>query len=231
MKNTTIIYLIAILIAVISIPLIVIPMTPAENPKVIYHDSKGDVTLVKWYFTPKGGNPGDQITVRGYIYNGRSEPIKLYAESGIAKHGWQYFSIYGTPIKAQIEGGPCCKQNEFYDGGYFTIQPHQYVYVEFHPHLPTQNSYDHCHNLGSVWNGINKDYDIAFIVDENFQGRGIATFMLNYIITIAQKKGIKKLNASVLTQNEKMINVFQKGRVKPKKKMVSNGVIEFEFIL
>ena len=177
MNHKLLIYVLALVIAIITIPVLVVPMTPnsvfsisSSNEKIIYEDDKGNVILTGWYFTPKGGNPGDTITVKGYIYNGRSEPIKLYAETGIAPHGWKSFSVFGTPVKAPIEGGPCCPDNKNYDGGYFTIQPHQYVYVELHPELPTSSSVDHCHNLGSFWDGINKDYDIAFIVIKPVNG-------------------------------------------------------------
>jgi len=76
--------------------------------------------------------------------------------------------------------------------------------------------------------GIN--HDMAFLVDEDFQGRGIATFMVNYLIKIAKERGIKLLSASVLPQNEKMLKVFDKAAVKPKKK-IEDGVFELEFNL
>lgn len=53
-------------------------------------------------------------------------------------------------------------------------------------------------------------YEMAFIVDEDFQGKGIATFLLNYLITIAKDRGIKRLSANVLPQNNKMLGVFNK---------------------
>ena len=74
------------------------------------------------------------------------------------------------------------------------------------------------------------NYDMAFLVDEEFQGRGIATFMLNYLFDIAKKRGIQKLSASVLSQNEKMQKVFFRGPVKPRTS-VDSGTVEFEFDL
>ncbi len=75
-----------------------------------------------------------------------------------------------------------------------------------------------------------KNYDMAFLVDEDFQGKGIATFMLNYLIKIARERGIEKLSATVLAQNEKMLIVFDKAPIKPKKR-VESGEIEIEFDL
>ena len=58
-------------------------------------------------------------------------------------------------------------------------------------------------------------FDMAFLVDEDFQGKGIASFMLDYLIQIARERGIRNLTADVLSQNNKMIAVFKKARVKP----------------
>lgn len=58
-------------------------------------------------------------------------------------------------------------------------------------------------------------YEMGFAVDEDFQGMGIATFLLNYLIRIARERGIGQLYASVLPQNKPMLDVFQKGDVKP----------------
>jgi RimJ/RimL family protein N-acetyltransferase len=73
-------------------------------------------------------------------------------------------------------------------------------------------------------------HEMAFIVDEEFQGLGISTFMLNYLIKIARERGIKKLSASVLPQNEKMLKVFSKADVKPHSR-VADGVVELSFDL
>ena len=58
-------------------------------------------------------------------------------------------------------------------------------------------------------------YEMGFAVDEEFQGLGIATFLLNYLIRIAREYGIDTLTASVLPENTAMIQVFNKATVKP----------------
>lgn len=73
-------------------------------------------------------------------------------------------------------------------------------------------------------------YEMAFIVDEDFQGRGLASFMLNYLMRIARERGITKLTATVLPQNEKMLKVFQKGEVKPQSR-IEDGVVLLRFML
>jgi acyl-CoA hydrolase/GNAT superfamily N-acetyltransferase len=52
--------------------------------------------------------------------------------------------------------------------------------------------------------------DVAFMVDEEFHGRGIATFLLKYMIEIAQERGIKGFSADVVDSNSPMLAVFDK---------------------
>ncbi len=51
--------------------------------------------------------------------------------------------------------------------------------------------------------------DTAFMVDESYQGRGIATFMLNYLIEIAKERGGKGFKADVLLSNRPMLKVYE----------------------
>lgn len=73
-------------------------------------------------------------------------------------------------------------------------------------------------------------YEMAFLVDEEFQGMGIGTFLVNYLIRIAKERGLKKLSASVLTQNRKMIEVFKRAEVSPRIR-TDREVAELEFVL
>jgi len=56
-------------------------------------------------------------------------------------------------------------------------------------------------------------HEIAFIVDEEFQGKGVATFMMNYLVKIARDRGIREFIAYVLPRNEAMLKVFEKSKV------------------
>jgi acyl-CoA hydrolase/GNAT superfamily N-acetyltransferase len=70
------------------------------------------------------------------------------------------------------------------------------------------------------------NYEMAFVVDEDYQGKGIATFLLNYLIRIAKERGIKKLCAYVLPENESMIKVFKKACIPSETSIEDGAVVE-----
>lgn len=53
--------------------------------------------------------------------------------------------------------------------------------------------------------------DVAFIVDENYQGYGIATYMYKMLIRLAKERGLQGFTADVLPANKSMMRVFEKG--------------------
>ena len=52
--------------------------------------------------------------------------------------------------------------------------------------------------------------DAAFMVDENYRGRGIASALLHYLIEIAKERGMQGFRAEVLTTNRSMMKVFER---------------------
>jgi acyl-CoA hydrolase/GNAT superfamily N-acetyltransferase len=69
---------------------------------------------------------------------------------------------------------------------------------------------------------------VAFMVDEEFRGRGIATFLLNYMIEIAQERGLKGFKADILETNSPMIAAFNKLPYVQHRK-VAGGQISLKF--
>jgi acyl-CoA hydrolase/GNAT superfamily N-acetyltransferase len=55
--------------------------------------------------------------------------------------------------------------------------------------------------------------DVAFIVDEKYQGMGIASFMYEMLIRLAKERGLQGFTADVLSSNQGMMKVFEKGGV------------------
>ncbi len=61
--------------------------------------------------------------------------------------------------------------------------------------------------------------EIAFLVGDNWQKRGIGTYLFNKMTDIAIKRGISGFKAEVLAQNRKMMYVFHKSRFPVKTKL------------
>jgi len=53
--------------------------------------------------------------------------------------------------------------------------------------------------------------DVAFVVDEEYQGYGIATYMYRMLIRLAKEHGLQGFTADVLPGNRPMLKVFEKG--------------------
>jgi RimJ/RimL family protein N-acetyltransferase len=55
------------------------------------------------------------------------------------------------------------------------------------------------------------DYgEIAFLIDDAFQGLGIGSYMLNLLITLAKEQGLMGLTAEVMSDNLPMRKMFEK---------------------
>jgi acyl-CoA hydrolase/GNAT superfamily N-acetyltransferase len=52
--------------------------------------------------------------------------------------------------------------------------------------------------------------DVALMVDEEYQGRGIGTFLLQYLAEVAKERGIEGFRADVLTSNSPMIKILER---------------------
>lgn len=52
--------------------------------------------------------------------------------------------------------------------------------------------------------------DVAFMVDEHYRGRGLASALLHYLIDIARERGTTGFRAEVLVSNRSMMRVFEK---------------------
>jgi len=53
-----------------------------------------------------------------------------------------------------------------------------------------------------------KDAEVAFLVQDEWQSKGIGTFLLDYITQIAKQRGVKRFWAKVLPTNEAMLAIF-----------------------
>jgi RimJ/RimL family protein N-acetyltransferase len=66
--------------------------------------------------------------------------------------------------------------------------------------------------------------EIAFTVEEDYQGQGIASRILTHLIHIAQEKGVSRFEAEVLPENRAMLAVFARSGL-PMKKSLEEGAL------
>ncbi|OGR26209.1 MAG: acetyl-CoA hydrolase [Desulfobacterales bacterium RIFOXYA12_FULL_46_15] len=64
--------------------------------------------------------------------------------------------------------------------------------------------------IGSYAEADEDSAEVAFLVKEKLHGMGIGSFLLDILESIAKQNNYKKFVATVLAENRKMINVFQK---------------------
>ena len=74
------------------------------------------------------------------------------------------------------------------------------------------------------------DAEVAFMVDAEHQGRGIATIMLEHLAAIARSNGIERFTAEALSDNRAMLRVFSRAGW-PVERHYDSGLTEIEFSL
>jgi acyl-CoA synthetase (NDP forming)/GNAT superfamily N-acetyltransferase len=79
------------------------------------------------------------------------------------------------------------------------------------------------------WPGRN-EAEAAFMVDDEFHGRGIATLLLEHLAAIAQSNGIERFTAEVLGDNRGMLAVFSKAGW-PLQRRFESGVVDLDWDL
>ncbi|SPE99384.1 bifunctional acetate--CoA ligase family protein/GNAT family N-acetyltransferase [Streptomyces sp. MA5143a] len=70
--------------------------------------------------------------------------------------------------------------------------------------------------------------EVAFLVQDAHQGRGVASALLEHIAAVARERGIRRFAAEVLPANTKMIKVFTDAGYQQKRSF-EDGVVRLEF--
>jgi len=78
-------------------------------------------------------------------------------------------------------------------------------------------------SIGSYAEADENHVEVAFVVREDFQGQGVASYLLEVLENIALENGYKGFTAIVLRDNQSMLHVFKKRYPKMKVKADESG--------
>jgi GNAT superfamily N-acetyltransferase len=72
--------------------------------------------------------------------------------------------------------------------------------------------------------------EVAFTVEEDYRGQGIAGLLLRNLVHIARRKGVSQFEAEVLSANKAMISVFEHSGL-PASKQFEGGTVHITLLL
>ncbi|MBC7945979.1 MAG: GNAT family N-acetyltransferase [Burkholderiales bacterium] len=88
----------------------------------------------------------------------------------------------------------------------------------------TENNEERLIGVGRFVREASQDEaESAFIVDDEYQGRGAATSLLQHLVKLARRLGITRLKAYVQADNLNMLGVFERSEL-PLTKTVADGI-------
>ncbi|MDX3751854.1 GNAT family N-acetyltransferase [Streptomyces sp. AK08-02] len=90
--------------------------------------------------------------------------------------------------------------------------------------------YDRIDADGLPASGPASEAEVAFLVQDAHQGRGVASALLEHIAAVARERDIRRFAAEVLPANSKMIKVFTDAGY-TQKRSFEDGVVRLEFDL
>jgi len=95
-------------------------------------------------------------------------------------------------------------------------QVHDFVYIDYRSEMAIVGTIPEAHGEEII--AIGRYYlnprtnlaEVSFLVRDDYQNKGIGTFLLKYLITIAKRNGIAGFTAEVLRDNKAMLAVLEK---------------------
>ena len=144
--------------------------------------------------------PGDAEDVRAM--HAAMSPDNLYL---------RFFSL--NPLNAEREAKRVCRQPG---------PDHAALLAWLGDRLVGVASYERTSKPGAA--------DVAFAVPDDMHGKGIATLLLEHLISIAQERGVHAFTGEALAENTPMLTVFADAGL-PVRRRMSDGVVHMEFPL
>ncbi|MEU1312631.1 GNAT family N-acetyltransferase [Streptomyces cinnamoneus] len=90
--------------------------------------------------------------------------------------------------------------------------------------------YDRIDGRGMPASGTADEAEVAFLVQDAHQGRGVASALLEHIAAVARERSIRRFAAEALPANTKMIKVFTDAGY-TQKRSFEDGIVRLEFDL
>ncbi len=72
--------------------------------------------------------------------------------------------------------------------------------------------------------------EVAFTIEEDYQGQGLASRLLRHLAAIGREKGMAQFEAEVLAENKAMLTVFERSGL-PMKKAFEGGTLHVTLAL
>jgi ribosomal protein S18 acetylase RimI-like enzyme len=76
--------------------------------------------------------------------------------------------------------------------------------------IEEQGKHDIIHAVGRFYQTQNQGCEIAFVTRESSQGQGMASYLVENLISIARDRGLSSIYAMVRARNKPMLAVFYK---------------------
>lgn len=154
---------------------------------------------------------GDTGSIRPMVPEDREGLLAFHERQSVESKYRRYFSAKPTLSATELDH---FTQVDFVD--------RVALVVELHDEFIGWASYERWPNRD--------DAEAAFMVDDEHQGKGIATLLLEHLAAIARSNGIRRFTAEVLADNRGMTKVFTRAGW-PLQRRFDSGVIDFDFDL
>ena len=123
------------------------------------------IKIERFVNRPMSVNAGQKVTIGVELKNYGDYTFSQFVETAIVPKSWEgkaYKSILNDLLSKKLSynlgtlstvvpAHGCCKDNEYYDAVAIELGPGESEVANFTLYAPKEDSYDHCHNLGSAW--------------------------------------------------------------------------------
>jgi acyl-CoA synthetase (NDP forming)/GNAT superfamily N-acetyltransferase len=154
---------------------------------------------------------GTTVLIRPAGPDDKAAVRQLHAQMSPANAYLRFFSI--SPLAADREAERVCRPADHDHAALLAWLGKQLVGVA---------SYEPTGRAGVA--------EIAFAVSDHMHGRGVATLLLDHLVSIARLRGLSAFTAETLADNVAMLRVFA-GAGLPVRRQLADGVIESTFPL